>query len=92
MADVDNVIPMPLPPSKPIAEDESKFRIQAGNPFGFESADDVKPALNMRNWVSDAVVAKGAKVVGGGIGFGQINIDIELEGHLFTLSIRALER
>ncbi len=60
--------------------------------LGFDSADEIEPAFNMRDWVRDAMEAKGAKMVGGGIGCGQADIDIELEGHCYNISIRARKR
>lgn len=60
--------------------------------LGFDTADEIGPAFNMRDWVRDAVQAKGAKMVGGGIGLGQADIDIELEGHRYNISIRALKK
>jgi hypothetical protein len=63
-----------------------------GSTLGFDSADEIEPAFNMRDWVRDAVQAKGAKMIGGGIGFGQADLDIELEGHVYNISIRARKR
>lgn len=46
--------------------------------------------LNSRDWLQKAVEAMGAKKIGGGCGFGQADIDIELEGFKFNISIRPL--
>lgn len=49
---------------------------------------DMESAFNMRDWLQKACEAKGAKMVGGGFGFGQADIDIELDGCRFNISIR----
>ena len=51
---------------------------------------DLGAAMNMRDWLERACEAAGGKRVGGGIGFGQADIDIELEGCRFNISIRPL--
>lgn len=51
---------------------------------------DIEAAMNMRAWVERACEAAGAKRVGAGIGFGQADIEIELEGCRFNVSIRPL--
>lgn len=51
---------------------------------------DMEAALNMRDWLERACEAAGGKRVAGGIGFGQADIDIELEGCRFNISIRPL--
>src|ERR1700731_4512220 len=53
---------------------------------------DLDAALNMRDWLEQACMAVGAKRVGGGIGFGQADIDIELENCRFNISIRPLQQ
>jgi hypothetical protein len=57
--------------------------------LGFE---DMEAAFNMRDWLQKAREEKGAKMVGGGFGFGQADIDIELEGCRYNVSIRPLKR
>jgi hypothetical protein len=76
----------------PINMPEGVPMISGEQPLGFDSADEIEPAFNMRAWVQSACEAKGAKMVGGGIGFGQADIDIELEGHRYNISIRALKK
>lgn len=62
-------------------------------PFGATLDEmDVPTFFNMRDWLEKAVTAKGAKVVGAGIGLGQADIDIELDGGRFNISIRPLPR
>lgn len=82
-------------PTKPVAVETADLppMVMAGEqPLGFDSADEIGPALNMRDWLRDACEAKGAKMVGGGIGFGQADLDIEVEGFRYNLSIKALKR
>lgn len=57
---------------------------------GIAGIEDVEAYFNMREWLQGACEAKGAKMVGGGIGGGQADIDIELEGHTYNISIRPL--
>lgn len=59
---------------------------------GIAGIDDVEAFLNMRDWLQKACEAKGARKTGGGIGLGQADIDIELEGHHYNISIRPLRR
>lgn len=51
---------------------------------------DVEAFFNMREWLEKAIQAKGAKVTGKGIGMGQADLDFELEGMKYTVSIRPL--
>lgn len=51
---------------------------------------DVEAFFNMRDWLKAACEAKGARMTGGGVGLGQADIDIELEGHRYNISIRPL--
>lgn len=53
---------------------------------------DVDAFFNMRDWLQAACEAKGARMTGGGIGCGQADIDIELDGHHYNISIRPLRR
>ena len=52
---------------------------------------DMDSLLNIREWVRDAVEAKGAKVTGCGIGvkgiLGMADIDIEIQSYRFNLEI-----
>jgi hypothetical protein len=62
-------------------------------PFGHSLHEmDTTAFLNMRAWLQAAVEAKGAKMDGGGVGFGQADIDIELEGCRFNVSIKPLPK
>ena len=55
-----------------------------------EDFGDPETLLNSRDWLQKAVEAKGAKMVGGGVGCGQADIDIEIEGMRFNISIRPI--
>lgn len=48
---------------------------------------DTETLLNSRKWLEAALEAKGAERIGGGIGCGQADIDILLDGHKFNVSI-----
>lgn len=62
-------------------------------PFGFALHEmDVEAFFNMRGWLQAAVEAKGAKMTGGGLGMGQADIDIELDGCAYNISIKPLPR
>lgn len=61
-------------------------QVEVGN-LGFK---DIEAAFNMRDWLQNACEAKGGKTVGGGFGMGQADIDIELEGCRFNISIRPI--
>lgn len=49
---------------------------------------DIESMFNMRTWLEGCVTAKGAKVVGGGMGMGSADIEIVLEGHEYDINIR----
>lgn len=49
---------------------------------------DVESMLNMRNWLEEAIKAKGAKVTDAGMGMGAADLGFILEGHRFSLVIR----
>lgn len=58
-------------------------------PFGENVPEmDIEAFLNMRNWLEDAVTAKGARVTDAGIGMGAADLGIELDGWGYSLSIR----
>lgn len=88
----DNVTQFPQKSENPnvdggapvVIPDEGRLEV-AGEALGFT---DLEAAVNMRDWLERACEAAGAKRVGGGIGFGQADIDIELEGCRFNISIR----
>jgi hypothetical protein len=61
------------------------------HPFGFSLDEmDAESFLNMRDWLTKAVEAKGARRTGGGVGMGQADIDIELDGCRYNISIKPL--
>lgn len=51
---------------------------------------DVEAFLNMRDWLQKALEAHGAKRVGGGIGMGRADLDIEVDGFRYNVTIRPL--
>lgn len=51
---------------------------------------DVEALFNSRAWITKAVEAQGAKVIGGGCGMGAADIDIELEGHRYNIQIKPI--
>ena len=87
----DNIVPMHLrtEPS-PVNMPEGVGAPPIGQ--GIEGCEDVEAFFNMRGWLQAACEAKGAKMVGGGIGCGQADIDIELEGMRYNVSIKPLPR
>jgi hypothetical protein len=59
------------------------------HPFGYSLEEmDVEAFFNMRDWLQKACEAQGAKMVGGGVGMGQADIDIELDGCRYNISIK----
>lgn len=65
----------------------------ADYPFGYALQDmDVEAFFNMRGWLQKAVEAQGAKMTGGGVGMGQADIDIELDGCAYNISIKPLPK
>lgn len=62
-------------------------------PFGYALDQmDTEAFFNMREWLQKACEAAGGKMTGGGIGMGQADIDIELEGCRYNISIKPLAR
>jgi hypothetical protein len=60
--------------------------------FGFHLGNmDVEAFMGMLRWLQDAMKARGAKVEGFGMGLGQSDVDIMLEGHRYNVSIRPLD-
>jgi hypothetical protein len=55
---------------------------------------DIEALFNLRQWVSEALQAKGAKIVGAGIGcggtMGIADVQIELDGHQCNIEIRPI--
>jgi hypothetical protein len=58
---------------------------EGGKVLGFE---DIGAAFNMRDWLQRAVEKAGARMTGGGFGFGEADLDIELEGCRFNIVIK----
>lgn len=78
----------------PAAANGALKELLASPGFGTEGGGlasmDVEAFLNVRDWLQGACEAKGAKMTGGGIGYGQADIDIELEGCRYNISIKPL--
>lgn len=57
---------------------------------------DADALFNLRDWVEQAIIAKGGKTVGAGIGcdgaMGVADLQVELEGHEFNLEIKPLRK
>ncbi len=93
MADVINLPPRGGDPNMPGLETvELPPLFGFGTPEGGLATMDVGAFLNMRDWLQVACEAKGARMTGGGIGCGVADIDIELEGHHYNITIKPLVR
>ena len=103
MTDATNIIPLPTPQTAQggdpnvagctVSTDQMLQMPGVPEPgAGIEGIDDTEAFFNMRDWLQKACEAKGARKTGGGIGCGQADIDIELEGHHYNISIRPLRR
>ncbi len=68
--------------------DETEESIEI--PMLSEDFGDPETLLNSRDWLQSSLEAKGATFEGGGIGQGRADIDIELEGCRYNVSIRPL--
>jgi len=92
MADVINLPPRgdPNTPAEGTTEFPPVFGF--GTPEGGLATMDVDAFLNMRDWLQAACEAKGARFTGGGIGCGVADIDIELDGHHYNITIKPLRR
>lgn len=98
----DNVTQFPQKSDDPNARREIADNVAMGAPITLPDGGnievtaeglgfaDLEAAMNMRDWLERACEAAGAKRVGGGIGCGQADIDIALEGCRFNISIRPL--
>jgi hypothetical protein len=51
---------------------------------------DVESLFNSRAWLRIALEANSAKIIGGGCGLGQADLDAEIDGYKFNVSIRPL--
>lgn len=59
---------------------------------GFPSGVDVETQFNIRQYVEDALVAKGAKITGKGVGVGGCDLDFEVECFSFNVQIKHREK
>lgn len=51
---------------------------------------DIEAMVNSREWLQKAIEAKGAKVLGSGLGGGEVDIDFILDGCRFNVALRPL--
>lgn len=87
----DKIIPFTLAPANPNVPIPVRLPAIEAAAFGDDLPSmDIEAFFNMRDWLTAAVEAKGAKKVGGGIGCGQADIDIDLDGCRYNISIRPL--
>lgn len=64
---------------------------RAEYPFGFALNEmDVEAFWNMRKWLEAAVTAAGAKITGAGLGCGQADVDIEMDGCRYNISMKPM--
>jgi hypothetical protein len=61
-----------------------------GSPEGGLADMDPEVFLNIRDWVRRACEARGARFTGGGYGCGVCDLDIEIEGHHYNITIKPL--
>lgn len=76
---------LPQWPIESIEEYPKIGLIQYSEEFG-----DPETLLNSRQWIREAIEARGAKVIGSGTGLGQADVDIMLEGFQYNVSIRPI--
>ncbi len=72
---------LPIDPDIHIRDLESNFELH-------EDFGDPESLMNSRDWLEEAITAKGAKIHGSGVGMGRADLDIELEGHEYIVSIK----
>lgn len=88
ISDKITLLPVVLSPTPaPVSPVPAKVELAGAVSFG-----DPETLLNSREWLQAALEAKGATITGGGIGCGQADLGIELEGCPFTVSIRPIVR
>lgn len=67
--------------------------VQDAFPFGYALSEmDLESFFSIRKWLQEACEARGAVMVGAGIGCGQADIDIEMDGCCYNISIRPLPK
>lgn len=61
-------------------------------PYGYSLDEmDVEAFFNARAWLESALAAKGAEITGAGIGMGQADLDVILEGHPYNVAIKPIK-
>lgn len=79
---------------KPVIRE--KVRMTEGEPLGTISACDLgEPQIenmdrlfNLRDWLKNCLEKNGAEVTGSGIGFGEADVSIKLDGMNFWVTIK----
>jgi len=51
---------------------------------------DFEAFFGIQQWLQEALAAKGAKIVGGGVGLREAVVDIEVDGCRYSVSIKPL--
>lgn len=75
------------------SKEQAELTVQQRHPFGFAIHEmDTEAFFNMRDWLRSACEAAGARFTGGGIGMGQADIDVEMDGCRYNISIKPLPR
>jgi len=93
MTDDGKVIPFAARHNSPVNEVVPEIGAAGfGNLDAGLEAMDVEAFFNIRGWLQRACEAQGAKMVGAGIGFGQTDLEVEIEGHLYNISIKPVLR
>lgn len=87
MSERDKVVPINRPTPAPVSPVPAKVELIGAVSFG-----DPETLLNSRAWLQRALESGGAKITGGGIGCGQADLGIELDGLPFSVSIRPIIR
>lgn len=78
-----NVVSLPTRPH----DNDQKLVGVAGGPL---AEMDQEAFTNMRAWLRKAVEEAGAECTGSGIGFGALDLDIELDGFKYSITMKPL--
>ena len=76
---------MPFPPTS----EEEWPGLDPKKPLGF---DDLHAAYNMREWFQGALKAAGAEVSGAGMGMGEADVSIRLDGYEYWCTIKPVKK
>lgn len=95
ITDLENELDMYRNPNTPTPASNAPIAVNLPEgvvPQGDLGFEDIGAAFNMRDWLQKACEDAGAVRKGGGFGFGEADLDIELEGHMFNVTIKPLSR